>query len=289
MEPDENLDFRMGETVYENPKLLEWIRLWKTLTVGTFGMMPGFYFYELYCAEGFPSLSWMSDNWSWWQIPQQFQDGGDLEVADYRYCDDHDYMNVHYGAKRAIVRPVHTAYMINVLVLMQYMNFDYVSRMVYNKDKDLVFVYKPNGLWNEREYVYEMHHLEQMVPYPVTAIPNMSMQRDDGIVTVYDMNTRENLKFYNEDKYWNMELKDEFMANTRGMWKNCFDNKYAGHIFHQGYTPAEKDDALAQMKVDRELQDAIEIHGEAKLVTPYEEEWEARVEREKQNIISQQL
>lgn len=40
------------------------------------------------------------------------------------------------------------------------MNMDYVSKMVYNKDKDLVFVYKPDGLWNEREYVYEMHHLE---------------------------------------------------------------------------------------------------------------------------------
>jgi len=69
-------------------------------------------------------------------------------------------MNIHYGAKRSIVRPVHTAYMLHVLILMQHANMDYVSRMVYNKDKDLVFVYKPNGLWNEQEYVYEMHHLE---------------------------------------------------------------------------------------------------------------------------------
>lgn len=46
--------------------------------------------------------------------------------------------------------------------------------MVYNKDKDLVFVYRPDGLWNEHEYVYEMHHLEQMVPAPVTAFKNMS-------------------------------------------------------------------------------------------------------------------
>ena len=171
-------------------------------------------------------------------------------------------MNIHYGVKRSIVRPVHTAYMLNVLYLLHYMNFDYVSRMVYNKDKDLVFVYKPNGLWNEQEYVYEMHHLEQMVPYPVTSIQNMSMQRDDGIVTVYDMNNRDNLKFYNEDKYWNMELKEEFMANTRGLWKGNFDNKYAGSIFTSQDNIASKEDALIQMKVDRELQDAIEIHGE---------------------------
>jgi hypothetical protein len=50
--------------------------------------------------------------------------------------------------------------MVSVLVLLQHLNLDYVSKMVYNKDKDLVFVYKPDGLWSEHEYVYEMHHLE---------------------------------------------------------------------------------------------------------------------------------
>jgi len=113
------------------------------------------------------------------------------------------------------------------------------------------------------------------------------MQRDDGIVTVYDMNTRDNLKFYGEDKYWNMELKDEFMANTRGLWKNNFSNKYVGAIFSSGDSIADKDDALCQMKVDRELQDAIEIHGEVRLPSKYEDEWEARVEREKQKIVAQ--
>ncbi len=111
------------------------------------------------------------------------------------------------------------------------MNLDYVSKMTYNKDKDLVFVYKPNGLWGEVEYVYEMHHLEQMVPYAVTAIKNMSAMRDDGILTVYDMNTKDNLKFYAEDKYWNLDVKEEFMANTRTLWKGNFDNKYQGSIF----------------------------------------------------------
>jgi hypothetical protein len=45
---------------------------------------------------------------------------------------------------------------------------------VYNKDKDLVFVYRPDGFWNEHEYVYEVHHLEQMVPAPVTSYKNMA-------------------------------------------------------------------------------------------------------------------
>lgn len=114
--------------------------------------------------------------------------------------------------KRSIVRPAHTFYMVSVLALLQNINFDYVSKMVYNKEKDLVFVYRPDGFWNEHEYVYEMHHLEQMVPAPVTAIKDMSMQRDDGIMTIHCMNTKEYLKFYGEDKYWNLEQREDFLS-----------------------------------------------------------------------------
>lgn len=79
-------------------------------------------------------------------------------------------MNFWYGGKRLFARPAHTAYMITILCLLQHANFDYVSKMVYNKDKDIIFVYKPDGFWNEREYVYEVHHMEQMVPFAVKAV-----------------------------------------------------------------------------------------------------------------------
>lgn len=77
-----------------------------------------------------------------------------------RYCDDHDYMNLHYAAKRMFVRPAHTFHILAVLAFCHHLNLDYVTKMVYNKEKDLVFVYKPDGWWGEKEYVYEMHHLE---------------------------------------------------------------------------------------------------------------------------------
>ena len=76
MEPDANLSFKQGETIYENRGAVEWTRFWKTATAITFGLSPGFYVFEIYAADGTPSLSWMGDNWNWWQIPQQFQDGG---------------------------------------------------------------------------------------------------------------------------------------------------------------------------------------------------------------------
>lgn len=129
--------------------------------------------------------------------------------------------------------------MVSVLALLQNMNFDYVTKMVYNKDKDLVFVYRPDGFWNEQEYVYEVHHLEQMVPSTVTTYKDLTMQRTDGILNIYDMSTREYLKFYSEDKYWNNDLKEDFLNQTRTMWRNNSD-KYNGQIFNVTHRASEE-------------------------------------------------
>lgn len=59
----------------------------------------------------------------------------------------------------------------------------------------------------------------------------MSMQKDDGVVSVRCLSTKEQAKFYNDDKYWNMDLKDDFMANTRTLWKGNFSKKRNGSIF----------------------------------------------------------
>ena len=152
---------------------------------------------------------------------------------------------MQYGGKRALARPSHTAYVMQVLVLLQYMNLDYVSKMVYSKDKDLVFVYKPDGIWNETEYVHEVHHLEQTVPFAVSAIEQMSLQkRDDGILTVYDMNEHEQLRFYNEDKYWNLDLKEEFVGQTNSLFIGNWDDKRRGQIFMHHDAMANQEESL---------------------------------------------
>lgn len=140
-------------------------------------------------------------------------------------------MNLQYGAKRSIVRPSHTMFVATLATLIYSMDFDYVTKMRYNKEKDLVFVTKPDRFWGEQEHVFEMHHLEQMVPSPVTAMKNMTSLEHNGILTVHDMADKEYLKFYKEDKYWNLELKDEFMQETTGLWATTHADKYAGRIF----------------------------------------------------------
>jgi len=94
----------------------------------------------------------MSEEWNWFDIPRQFQDGSGWGLEDIRYCDDHDYMNIHYWFKRFMVRPAHTMYIMAVANFVYHMDLDYITKMQYNKDKDLVFVTRPNKLfWGESE------------------------------------------------------------------------------------------------------------------------------------------
>lgn len=193
-------------------------------------------------------------------------------------------MNVQYGAKRTIVRPVHTMYMFSLLMMLYHMDFDYVTKMRYNKDKDLVFVTRPTKLWGETETVYEVHHLEQMVPAPVTAIPDMSANHKNGILTVRCMAQNENLKFYRDEKYWNADLKQEFYHETTGLWVGNFNDKYNGKIFNTR-GPMDKDLQLAMQKVDREMVAALEKHGP--VVHPeslHIDEFYETIERKKQEI-----
>ena len=58
MSPDPTLNFKTGETIYENYRVVEWTRFWKASIAATFGFFPGFYIFEIYAADGAPSLSW---------------------------------------------------------------------------------------------------------------------------------------------------------------------------------------------------------------------------------------
>jgi hypothetical protein len=110
------------------------------------------------------------------------------------------------------------------------------------------------------------------------------MNRNDGILTVYDMSNREYLKFYGEDKYWNMEIKEEFLNQTRSMWKGNAD-KYGGRIFNIAHR-ANEDVTLTQMKVNRELQEAIKKHGEVAPPKVFEDEFFEKINNKKRDIYS---
>ena len=206
------------------------MRLWRLVFGVTLPFWPMFYTFEFYHGDGVPSLSWLADFSFWHEIPKELQDGGDWGVNKIRYCDDHDYMNTPYALKRSIARPSHTLYQATVLAFLQIMSMDYVTKMTYNKDKDLVFVEKPDGIWKDHEYVYEVHHLEQMVPSPVSAFGDIGAGKKDGIMSLHCMSTKDYLKIYNDKKYWNNDLREDFLSQTRSLWTEISDT-YQGRLF----------------------------------------------------------
>lgn len=56
MEPDADLNFEEGEVIYENARVGEWVKFWKTSMLVLFGFSPGFYMFEIYQGDGAPSL-----------------------------------------------------------------------------------------------------------------------------------------------------------------------------------------------------------------------------------------
>ncbi len=194
-------------------------------------------------------------------------------------------MNIQYGAKRSIVRPSHTMYVATLFAMVYSMDLDYVTKMRYNKDKDLVFVTRPDAFWGEPEHVYEMHHLEQMVPAAVTAMKDMSVYDPKGILTVQDMAEKEYLKFYKEDKYWNLELKEDFLSETRGLWEGNHGDKYTGRIFQSQGSTASREFAMAYEKIDRELAQAVQKHGPMNLPTSHVEDFYDKLENEKSKVV----
>ena len=112
------------------------------------------------------------------------------------------------------------------------------------------------------------------------------MNDPKGIMTVQDMAEKDYLKFYKEDKYWNMELKEEFLSETRGFWEGNHSNKYRGRIFaSQGAEPS-KDWAMAYERIDREMTAAVAKHGPMTLPTDHVDEFYEAIDNKKSDIVS---
>lgn len=69
-DPDPTLNFELGETIYENKKVSEWIKFWRTLGAITLPFWPAFYVFEVYGNDHVPSLDWAADVGNWATLPK---------------------------------------------------------------------------------------------------------------------------------------------------------------------------------------------------------------------------
>jgi hypothetical protein len=96
------------------------------------------------------------------------------------------------------------------------------------------------------------------------------------------MDTREQLRLYNDPKYWNLELRDDFLSQTRSMWINLC-NKYEGRVVNIANLADDKQIAMAR-RIDREIDEAIAKHGEIVPTVAHEVEKEEELFKSRKRI-----
>lgn len=95
---------------------------------------------------------------------------------------------------------------------------EYIVKMQYSKDKELLFVTRVSYFGGLEEEVHEMHHVEMLPPCLRTSVASMSLQDDDGLLEIENMNGKDKMVVYKEDKYWNPDLKKDFMKSITKLW-----------------------------------------------------------------------
>lgn len=66
------------------------------------------------------------------------------------------------------------------------------------------------------------------------------------------MDTKEILRFYNDEKYWNLDQREEFINQTTTLWRGLADKKN-GQIF-SGYQTLSDEEMQVRKRVNRELE-----------------------------------
>lgn len=123
----------------------------------------------------------------------------------------------------------------------------YIIKMSYSVDKELVFLKRVGTFGRLHEEVVEVAHLEVPPSNSMARMRDISSQCPDGIWHLTNLgsaNYLDSILLYNNDKYWNPKLKDEFLRGRLGLWdKDVY-----------GYNRQESKDLMAA--IEKEVDEA---------------------------------
>lgn len=93
----------------------------------------------------------------------------------------------------------------------------YIVKMSYSVDKELIFLKRVGTLGRLREEVVEAAHLEVPPPTAISRIGDLSSADPNGIWRITNLASvdyLDSILLYNNDKYWNPKLKEEFLSQV---------------------------------------------------------------------------
>jgi len=198
-DPHESLNFEEGEVIYENSQLLEWAKFWNFSAWSLYGFCALFVPYSLIFKTHMP-LSHAYDNLF---VPYYTQT---MYLVD----------NFALTGPLSGLFAMYSSYL--AVGLANAFWKDYVIKLQYSKDKELVFVTRISPFCSTVEEVYEVQHLEALPPSVKAAVADLSSQDTDGLWDVTCLASHRNLVLYNQDQYWNPAQRKDFFDRVFNLW-----------------------------------------------------------------------
>jgi len=205
---DSSLSFQEGEVVYENARIAEWNKF--ILFGGQISaFLTGAYIpYTMFFHSSIP-----------WAIQTE-------GVPGIQYFEHSLTTFDTYNGMSALMLPCIAVSWTTAIRILHDTVAPYATKVQYNTDQELLFVWFTDITGKEVEHVYEMEHLEILPPSVKGGVQFLSSQDKDGLIMVTDMNKGKNFYLYKEAIYWNPALKAKFMERTTRLWDDSvWDNE----------------------------------------------------------------
>ena len=147
-----------------------------------------------------------------------------------------------------------------------------------NRNKDILFVWKNTKYIRPELHVYELHYLEKPCAPAITSWSHNKMTDKDGLTLVNDLRFSDELVFYNDKKYWNVELRDYFMKNTENYWSGLRHKNVDEGIFINNSNELNTEEHALAKETTEEIKRAIEKYGPIAL-TDYDMDYKYQLKK----------
>lgn len=211
--PDPDVNFEKGEIIYDNPHAWKGGSLIKQ--TGLTSLL-----YVLYHAGHtlvtnrtvYPVYTEAGDHRA-----DGFSESNYYGFAVYS-ASNSDWHDIETLSNVGFIAPLAPLCMLSFVWLLKCSTEGIVTKMQFNKNRDLVFVTKVGGTFfaKEIEEVYETTHLQVLPPSVETGYMDVN---DRKLFTISCMTSHVNFRVYKNPSYWNPELKEEFFGHLHHLWE----------------------------------------------------------------------
>jgi hypothetical protein len=172
------------------------------------------------------------------------------------------------------------------------MGTEYVLKAAYNKDKDLVFITKTIGSLRKKIFVYERHYLEQTIPSITSSWSTNGLLNNEGILTLNDLRTTDELYFYMDRKYWNPDERQDFLKSVTTYWRGLKHKDVNMGLWFNNSDVLDAEHIQLVKKTNEEVKAAIAKHGPLNFTDydlNYRYQLEKRVQDLKKEIVTKKV